>query len=184
MTVMDPRPHPVRHARACSLPIESVLRAHLPRIDHVDSFELGACDPDASMVEIYAGVLGHIPSWFRHLLVLRSLIVRPLGTSGVRYRDLEASIDTTRRYATGDKIGRWTLMAQQPHELIAGANDKHLDFRVSVLREQQDGDTRVVLSTGVMTHNAFGRAYLATILPFHRYGVRTLLTEAARAGRV
>jgi hypothetical protein len=35
-----------------------------------------------------------------------------------------------------------------------------------------------------MTHNAFGRAYLATVLPFHRFGVARLLTDAAAAGRL
>ena len=35
-----------------------------------------------------------------------------------------------------------------------------------------------------MTHNAFGRAYLAAILPFHRFGVARLLTDAAAAGRL
>jgi hypothetical protein len=35
-----------------------------------------------------------------------------------------------------------------------------------------------------MTHNAFGRAYLATILPFHRFGVAKLLGNASSAGRI
>ena len=39
-------------------------------------------------------------------------------------------------------------------------------------------------STAVMTHNAFGRAYLATILPFHRYGVAQIVTNAATSGRI
>ena len=47
----------------------------------------------------------------------------------------------------------------------------------------EDG-ARVVLSTAVMTHNAFGRAYLATALPFHRLGVARLLTDAAASGRL
>ena len=35
-----------------------------------------------------------------------------------------------------------------------------------------------------MTHNTLGRAYLATILPFHRFGVAKLLGDAAAAGRI
>jgi hypothetical protein len=30
-----------------------------------------------------------------------------------------------------------------------------------------------------MIHNTFGRAYLATILPFHRFGVAELLGDAS-----
>ena len=102
------------------------------------------------------------------LLVLRSRLVKPLGIAGMSYVDLAQPIDIGRNYVVGDKIGRWTLFAKHQDELITGANDRHLDFRVSVFR---DARPRIVLSTAVMTHNTFGRAYLATILPFHRFGV-------------
>lgn len=172
-------------ARPCELPNSSTLRAHLSRFDHLDSFEIFARKPHQSMVEIYAALLGQLPAAFKHLLVLRSLLVKPFGIAGVGYRDLTAKIDTSRSYVAGEKIGRWTLYDQRPDEIIAGADDKHLDFRVSVLRDQQAGSSaRLVLSTGVMTHNAFGRAYLATILRFHRFGVTQLLTSASRAERV
>ena len=107
--------------------------------------------------------------------------VKPLGIAGVSYGDLARPIDTERSYVVGDKIGRWTLFAKHRDELITGANDRHLDFRVSVFR---DARLRIVLSTAVMTHNAFGRAYLATILPFHRFGVAKLLGDASAAGRI
>jgi hypothetical protein len=172
-------------ARPCALPAASALRAHLSRFDSLDSFEIVTRKPDLGMVEIYAALLDHLPAAFKQLLVLRSLLVKPFGIAGVGYRDLTIPIDTARAYATGEKIGRWTIYDQRPQEIISGSDDKHLDFRVSVLREPRPtGDARVVLSTGVMTHNAFGRFYLATILAFHRYGVTQLLTNAARAGRV
>lgn len=172
-------------ARPCELPDASALRTHLSRFDYLDSFEIFARKPHQSMVEVYAALLGQLPASFKHLLVLRSLLVKPFGITGVGYRDLTTKIDTSRSYAAGEKIGRWTLYDQRPDEIIAGANDKHLDFRVSVLRERgAEGSTRVVLSTGVMTHNALGRAYLATILRFHRFGVTQLLANATRAERV
>ena len=169
------------HATPCKLPASSRLRDSLPRVDYLDSYAIAMAHPDRSLVSLYAGALGHLPNVFRHLLVLRSIIVKPFGIAGVSHRELSHPIDTQISYAVGDKIGRWTLYAQYADELITGANDKHLDFRVSLFRE--DG-ARIVLSTAVMTHNAFGRAYLATVLPFHRFGVARLLTDAAAAGRL
>jgi Protein of unknown function (DUF2867) len=169
------------HARPCDLPVSSRLRGALPHVDYLDSYTIPLARPDQSMLSIYAAALGHLPAVFRHLLVVRSILVRPFGIAGVSHRDLTQAIDLQKSYAIGDKIGRWTLYEQGQHELITGADDKHLDFRVSVLRE---GRTRVVLSTAVMTHNSFGRVYLATILPFHRYGVSQVLTNAATAGRL
>jgi hypothetical protein len=36
----------------------------------------------------------------------------------------------------------------------------------------------------VTPHNRFGKAYLRIILPFHRFGVRMLLLNAVKAGRL
>jgi hypothetical protein len=147
----------------------------------LDSFEVPSQIPAQDLVAIYAAALGYLPKVFKQLLVVRSHLVKPFGIAGVSYKDLAQPIDTGRSYVVGDKIGRWTLFAKHRHELIAGANDRHLDFRVSVFRDTRP---RIVLSTAVMTHNAFGRAYLSAILPFHRFGVAKLLGDASAAGRI
>ena len=87
-------------------------------------------------------------------------------------------------YAIGEKIALFTLYAQDEDELIAGGNDKHLDFRVSVLRLRENGTARVVVTTVVQTHNLFGRVYLAIITPFHKFGVKHLLSTATAKGRL
>ncbi len=168
-------------ASTCKLPAASRLRESLPRIDYLDAYDVPATRPEQSMVSIYAAALDHLPGVFKQLLVLRSAIVKPFGIAGVSYADLTKPIDTERTYVVGDKLGRWTIFAQHPDELITGTNDKHLDFRVSVLRDDRK---YVALSTAVMTHNTFGRAYLSTILPFHKFGVARILTSASTAGRL
>jgi hypothetical protein len=98
--------------------------------------------------------------------------------------DLNHAPEARNSYAVGDKILRWTIYDLRDDEIIAGLDDKHLDFRVSVLRDRAAAPPRFVLSTAVKTHNAFGKAYLATIKPFHRFGVKTLLSNAAVAARL
>jgi len=169
------------NATPCQLPPESRLAESLPRMDYLDSFEVPSRTPEQDLVAIYAAALGHLPKVFKQLLVVRSHLVKAFGIAGVSYKDLNGPIDTGRTYVVGDKIGRWTLIAKYRDELITGANDRHLDFRVSVFR---DARPRIVLSTAVMTHNAFGRAYLAMILPFHRFRVAKLLGNASVAGRI
>lgn len=170
--------------RPCPLPAASRLHSFLSRPSYTDSFQIAASTAGMSLLEVYVAVLGHIPRAFKHLLVLRSLLVRPLGIAGASYSDLAVPPETTRTYAPGDKIGRWTLYAATRDEIITGRNDKHLDFRVSVIRDREAMRERIVLSTSVQIHNAFGRAYFVTILPFHRFGVSQLLVRAARAGRL
>jgi hypothetical protein len=80
--------------------------------------------------------------------------------------------------------GAAVRFAQSAGEIVTGGDDKHLDFRVSVCKLDGLGTNRVALSTVVRPHNAFGRAYLCVILPFHRLGIRTILANAVVAGRI
>jgi hypothetical protein len=93
-------------------------------------------------------------------------------------------VETTSGYAVGDKIARFTLFALSEAEIVTGGNDKHLDFRVLMSRVREDGVDKVVLSTVVSPHNFFGKAYLFLILPFHKFGIKTIMSNAVAAGRV
>jgi hypothetical protein len=135
------------------------------------------------MHELYLALFAHHPRWARWLLVLRGLLVAPFGLRRTRMADLDR-VEIKPAYAVGDKIARFTLFAESDDEIVTGADDRHLDFRVSVRRWSDRGTSRIALSTVVQPHNAFGRAYLRVILPFHRFGVRTILANAVAAGRI
>jgi Protein of unknown function (DUF2867) len=74
---------------------------------------------------------------------------------------------------------RWRSRRRTPERLVAGFDDKHLDFRVVVDVAAADHGRRVTATTLVLTHNLLGRAYLTVILPFHRLVVRALLRQVA-----
>ena len=56
------------------------------------------------------------------------------------------------------------VVRQSPDQVVLGFDDKHLDFRIVV----EVGGGFAIVTTVVRWHNAWGRAYLAAILPFHR----------------
>ena len=65
--------------------------------------------------------------------------------------------DIKDRYVVGENIGVWPIFSLSEDEVIAGRNNKHLDFRVdfrvSVLK-LRDGDSgRVVVSTVCRVRN-------------------------------
>ncbi|MCB2097996.1 MAG: DUF2867 domain-containing protein, partial [Parvularculaceae bacterium] len=101
---------------------------------------------------------------------------------GTDARRFGTSTDPDKEYEAGGEIWRWRIYSLEENEVITGLDDKHLDFRVSLMRPGK-GD-RYYLSTIVNTKNLFGKCYMAIILPFHRVGVRSLLTSAARDGRI
>lgn len=91
-----------------------------------------------------------LPGWAKALLALRNAIVRPLG--------LKTTADPG-----VDSLGIFPVCKDDATEFVVGLNDRHLDFRIAVLR--QDG--RLYMSTWVHPHNLWGRAYLRLVMPFH-----------------
>jgi hypothetical protein len=164
-------------------PPASTFLPDLGRSYYWDSYEAPLRRADLAMHEIYLALFAHPPRWFRRLLILRDRIVSPFGLRPSGAADRKA-IEIRPAYAVGEKIVRFTLFGQNDAEIVTGGDDKHLDFRVSVRRSAEAGANRVTLTTIVSPHNFFGRAYLFVILPFHRWGVRTLLANAVAAGRL
>ena len=109
------------------------------------------------------------PRWAEALLTLRNILVKPFGlkTSG-------ASAAAPR-----EMVGIFPIVSEKPERLVAGFNDKHLDFRIVVDVATSGATQNVTATTLVLTHNWLGRTYLAVIMPFHRLIVRTLLRQVA-----
>jgi hypothetical protein len=59
-----------------------------------------------------------------------------------------------------------------------------MDFRLSVLKAIEGDAMRVMVSTIGTAHRAFGKIYLFFIVPFHRHGVRSLMSNAVVAKRL
>jgi len=110
------------------------------------------------------------PRWIEVLLNLRNMIVAPFGLkkSGAG------------EPASGGMIGIFPVVSETPERLIAGFNDKHLDFRVVVDVARRDAGQDITTTTLVLTHNLLGRTYLRLILPFHRLIARAMLRQAFR----
>ena len=114
-------------------------------------------------------MLARLPRWIEVLLALRNLLVAPLG--------LKTSAPD--EPGARDIIGAFPVVRQTPDRIVAGFNDKHLDFRLVVDVAGIGHSQRVTASTLVLTHNLLGRTYLAMIRPFHRLVVPALLRQVA-----
>ncbi len=143
-----------------TLPADSALHPHITPGDFVDCYRAAcALSPRAA-----AELIVDMPVWAAALLRLRNLLVRPFGLH-------------TDAPPAEDCIGMFPVELDTNQELIAGFDDSHLNFRLSVL--QQDG--MLYLSTWVHRNNLLGHVYLAVVLPFHILIVRNGLRRAARA---
>ena len=74
-------------------------------------------------------------------------------------------------------IGMFPVLSETPDRVVAGFNDKHLDFRVVVDVATFPDNQQVTATTLVLTHNLLGRIYLAIIKPFHRLIVPAMMRQ-------
>jgi hypothetical protein len=168
----------------CEFPAASSLdRTAVQAAYFHDSYRAPLRRQPATMVDIFFAIFGHQPAWMKWVLIARNRVASWCGLEAPTASEI-LNVQRKSRYAVGEKIGVWPIYSLTADELVAGRNNKHLDFRLSVLREADDAQGSVVVSTICTVHNAYGKIYLFFIVPFHRWGVRQLLSRAVRAGRL
>jgi hypothetical protein len=168
----------------CDVPASSALdRAMVGASDFRDSYRVQLAHPDRGMAEIFFAVFGHTPLWMKTMLLARNALARLAGLEVPKVAEI-MTLEVKSTYHIGDKIGPWPVFFVGNDEIIAGRDNKHMDFRLSVLKVRNADTADLVVSTICSTHNLFGRIYLFAIIPFHRSGVQGLLARAVRAGRL
>lgn len=136
-----------------------------------------------TMPDLFFSIFGHHPSWMKAMLIARNRLAARWGLAVAPDDEILApSVKPT--YAVGDRIGPWPTYALADDEIIAGRDNRHLDFRVSILRTRGPDGAAVTVTTLCQPHNLAGKAYLVAIAPFHIVGMRWLLANAVRQGRI
>ncbi len=147
------------NVRATDLPAESLLQDRVRSDDFLDCYSV----PSEMSARKAAEIITDFPGWARVLLKIRKVVTAPFGL-------LNDGPDAP------EKVGIFPVEIETEQELIAGFNDRHLNFRVSVLSEKG----RVFLATWVHPHNIGGQIYLKAILPFHVLISRDALARVHR----
>ena len=145
---------------ATPLPENSLLHRFISPGDFCDCFATQGSVP----LREAAHIATSFPAWVQGLLALRNAIVTPFG--------LASSGEHSAKM-----FGIFPLVDESENELILGFDDKHLDFRVSLISDGQ----MVSMATWVKTHNLGGKIYLNTIMPFHKLIVRNCVARVAQA---
>jgi hypothetical protein len=148
------------------------VNALLPGAQFIDAYSTAVNDNTLDARRAAERMTARGPRWIETLLALRNRLVTPFG--------LKTPVPTGT--STSDTIGIFPVISETPGRLVAGLNDKHLDFRLVVDVVAEASGRRVIATTLVLTHNLLGRTYLAVILPFHRLIVPSMLRQVA--GRV
>jgi hypothetical protein len=163
-----------------SLPPESAVTRAYASTNLADAYSIELPPGASTNPELLARfIFSHQAPWVGTLMAVRDAVVGRVGLKTARQlTSLEAQGKTGR-------LGIFKIYDTSPTEVVFGEDDKHLDFRLSVLCSSQplpEGKRHLTLSTVVHCHNRLGRLYILVIAPFHRLVVQSSLRRAARIG--
>ena len=166
-------------AEAVALPSGSLV-TQLGFTSYADAYRI-ALDPErVPDVDTFARMFVKAPpGWIRGLMRARDAVVGLVGLK--KSSDAPASGSASEEpVAIGDFLGFFRVTERNDHEIIAGEDDRHLDFRVSFLYERDAGGCFGTISTVVRFNNGLGRAYFVPVAPVHRLIVPAMLDRTAR----
>ena len=123
---------------------------------------------------IIAKLIKSIPKWLIILLNFRNLIAHIFGLKTGKIKNIIGNL-TNLNLKQNQSIGDLLIFFKENNHLILELKDKHLDFRFSIYIVQEDGITRLSLSTIVKFNNIFGGIYFFLISPFHRLIIPSIL---------
>jgi len=156
------------------VPIDSTITQGFASIDYVDCYS--ATIHNSETVDQWVSRLFASPSWVSKLLDFRDALVRRFG---LKTQD-KATINISDHYAPGERAVLFTVIARSENEIVMGEQDKHLNFRVSVLVSEQQGRRVVHLTTIVHYNNIWGRLYFLPVKPFHQVIVAASVRKATQ----
>ncbi len=76
----------------------------------------------------------------------------------------------------GDHLDFFLVERAEPQVLTLTERDRHLDVMTCLTT----GGGRLAITSSVVTHNSFGRAYMLPVAPAHRLIVRAMLRRLAK----
>jgi hypothetical protein len=161
---------------AVAVPEKSMARRVYAVTDLADAYEIRLPEGTDSDPETLARfVFASQPGWVSKLMRVRDAVAGRFG--------LKTSYGLKQN--AGGRIGIFKIYEMTDVEILLGEDDRHLNFRVSVLHRWKQLSSEnapfLVVSTVVQCHNRLGCIYIALIKPFHKLVVRAALRKAARS---
>ncbi|NIF04850.1 DUF2867 domain-containing protein [Chryseobacterium sp. Tr-659] len=145
----------------------------------MDSFEgeLGDDSKDIDITEVGKAFFTNGPKWGKKMFAFRNKVVGLFGLkTGSETEKKQKEKDFT--CEIGERVGLFKVFDKTSNEIVLGEDDKHLDFRISLLfdkNQKQVNGKSLKISTTVKFHNWLGVLYFLPVRPFHKLIVPAML---------
>lgn len=160
-------------------PLDTLVAPIAAHAHYTDAFSLRVAAGTFPSVDALARACTRFPGWVRALMRLRNAVVAPFGLKVEP--DPRAHERAREALGAGDRVGIFRVIERSTHELLLGENDKHLDFRFSLLLRDLADVQEVFATTTVHFHNVWGRLYFFFVAPVHRRIIPAMLRNTLTA---
>ena len=159
----------MKKVKAFAIPSTPMIQTALSKTDFSDCF--ATTNHSESLDSISKEIFGKLPKWVRPLLHLRNFLVKFLGLK------MEMPKGYHNRFEPGGYVGFFKIFEVSSTEILLGLNDKHLDFRVSILKDSSP-IYNIKVSTLVSFNNKLGSYYMKVVAPFHVLVIQSMIKQA------
>lgn len=130
--------------RRTTPPSESVVASWYENASLLDSYSIDlSASEQSSMRELATRTLVNPPAWQKALIALRDAMVTPFGIK---------TSDTVRTSRDShERVDFFPVHWEGKDEIVLGTDDRHLDFRLSLLRRHSPIGTLLIATTVVHT---------------------------------
>ncbi|WP_347925228.1 DUF2867 domain-containing protein [Pontimicrobium sp. SW4] len=139
------------------------IKYALPQVNFTDTFSTTNHLDSLSIISKL--VFGTMPKWVGFLMKIRNNIVKVFGLKTEKPEDYHPE------FKVGGYVGFFQIFSIQHNEIILGADDKHLNFRVSIYNSNEN-QFNIKVTTLVEYNNRFGKIYMFIVKPFHHFIVK------------
>ncbi len=161
------------HIKKVTLPKNSILSK--VNFDYIDCYtgDLENYTESINSVDLGKAFFVSSPKWIDKLLNVRNKIVSKFGLKTSEDLEYKKERLTNFNAEIGEQVGLFKVFQKTENELILGEDDKHLNFKVSLLLNKLNQNLTII--TTVNFNNWFGKIYFSIIKPFHKIIVKTML---------
>ncbi|MBN2521777.1 MAG: DUF2867 domain-containing protein [Bacteroidales bacterium] len=151
------------------VPEDSIILNDFGKIDYCDSYRIEKQTDDN--VDAIITQLFKPRKWVDCLMKIRNSAVKLFGLKTGDNRDQKESS----YYAIGSRAICFTVIDRNDNEIVVEEDDKHLNFRTSVLIDRKKQSSQIFLTTVVQYNNMWGRIYFVPVKPFHKLIIKSFL---------
>ena len=161
-------------------PRNSILNKGHEKYDYFDCYKGSLNDEENKInsTDVAKALFISTPKWVGILFILRNSIVTVFGLkTSEKTNDRKQQLDNF-NFEPNERLGLFKVFSKSDNEVILGEDDKHLNFRISLLIENLNTENlikEITITTTVEFNNWLGKLYFLPVRLFHKIIVPRML---------